>query len=172
MPGPGGDGGALVQDPRGWSRWRSSGGYPCPDVGDSPFLLHLVPGIRASNILSHLRAFQFRSKLIIPDGCFLPIFIWIRLVVLRDHVKSPAGFSVRKEEYQAMEEAILGFLRRVKRPVGFEELYRGVARLVPPALFLNDRKIRWYAKVVQRDLELTGRIERLPEPPVRLLVRS
>ena len=86
-------------------------------------------------------------------------------------VKSPAGFSVRKEEYQAMEEAILGFLRRVKRPVGFEELYRGVARSVPPTLFSNDRKTRWYAKVVQRDLELTGRIERLPEPPVRLLIR-
>jgi hypothetical protein len=93
-------------------------------------------------------------------------------VFLSDHVKSPAGFSVRREEYQAMEQAILGFLRRVKRPVGFEELYRGVTRLVPPNLFSSDRKVRWYAKVVQRDLELTGRIERLPEPPVRLLIRA
>lgn len=86
-------------------------------------------------------------------------------------MKSPAGFSVRKEEYLAMENAVLAYLRRVKRPVGFEELYRGVTRLVPPGLFASDRKVRWYTKVVQRDLELTGRIERLPEPPLRLLVR-
>ena len=70
-----------------------------------------------------------------------------------------------------MENAVLTFLRRVKRPIGFEELYRGVARLVPSDLFPKDQKIRWYAKVLQRDLELTGRIERLPEPPLRLLVR-
>jgi hypothetical protein len=71
-----------------------------------------------------------------------------------------------------MEGAILSFLRRVKRPVGFEELYHGVCRSVSRELFPSDNKIRWYAKVVQRDLEMTGTIERLPEPPLRLLVRA
>jgi len=70
-----------------------------------------------------------------------------------------------------MEQAILAFLHRVKKPVSFEELYQGVLKIVPRELFPDERKARWYAKVVQRDLELTGRIERLPEPPVRLLVR-
>lgn len=87
-------------------------------------------------------------------------------------MRSPAGFSVREQEYRAMEDAIVSFLRRVKRPVGFEELYRGVRQQVPPNLFASENKIRWYAKVVQRDLEMMGRIERLPEPPLRLLVRA
>lgn len=71
-----------------------------------------------------------------------------------------------------MEAAILAYLRRVKKPVSFTELFKGVSRLVPPDLFPDENRARWYAKVVQRDLELTGRIERLPEPPVRLLVRA
>ncbi len=79
---------------------------------------------------------------------------------------------MRKAEYQAMEEAILAYLRRVKKPVSFNELFQGVSRIVPPELFPDESRARWYAKVVQRDLELTGRIERLPEPPVRLLVRA
>jgi hypothetical protein len=87
-------------------------------------------------------------------------------------VRSPAGFSVRQQEYQAMEQAILAFLRRVKKPVSFEELFSGVLRMVPRELFPSENKIRWYAKVVQRDLEMTGQIERLPEPPLRLLVRA
>lgn len=87
-------------------------------------------------------------------------------------MRSPAGFSVREEEYKAMEGAILAFLRRVKKPVSFEELFLGVSRILPVDLFCSENKARWYAKVVQRDLELTGRIERLPEPPVRLLVRA
>jgi hypothetical protein len=86
-------------------------------------------------------------------------------------VRSPAGFSVKKAEYEAMEQAILAYLRKVKKPVSFGELFQGVEKLVPPNLFPDENKTRWYAKVVQRDLELTGRIERLPEPPVRLLVR-
>ena len=87
-------------------------------------------------------------------------------------MRSPAGFSVKRAEYEAMEQAILAYLRRVKKPVSFQELYRGVCRTVPPNLFPNENKVRWYAKVVQRDLELTGRVERLPEPPLRLLVRG
>ncbi len=87
-------------------------------------------------------------------------------------MRSPAGFSVKKAEYEAMEQAILTFLRRVKKPVSSRELLSGVEKLVPPGLFPDANKTRWYAKVVQRDLELTGRIERLPEPPVRLLVRA
>lgn len=71
-----------------------------------------------------------------------------------------------------MEQAILDYLRRVKKPVSFEELYHGILRLVPHGLYASEAKIRWYAKVVQRDLEMTGRIERLPEAPVRLLVRA
>jgi len=71
-----------------------------------------------------------------------------------------------------MEQAILSFLRRVKKPVSFDELFHGVTRMVPPELFPSENKVRWYAKVVQRDLEMTGRIERLPEPPLRLLVRA
>jgi len=71
-----------------------------------------------------------------------------------------------------METAVLAYLRRVKKPVSFSELFLGVSRLVPPELFPDEDRARWYAKVVQRDLELTGRIERLPEPPVRLLVRA
>lgn len=71
-----------------------------------------------------------------------------------------------------MENAILDFLRRVKKPVSFEELYQGVLRLVPPGLYASEAKVRWYTKVVQRDLEMTGRVERLPEAPVRLLVRA
>jgi len=86
-------------------------------------------------------------------------------------VRSPAGFSVKKAEYEAMEQAILAYLRKVKKPVSFSELFQGVEKIVPPGLFPDENKTRWYAKVVQRDLELTGRIERLPEPPVRLLVR-
>ena len=87
-------------------------------------------------------------------------------------MRSPAGFSVREHEYKAMEEAILAFLRRVGKPVSFEQLFQGVSRLIPPDLFPSEEKARWYAKVVQRDLEMTGRIERLPEPPLRLLVRA
>ena len=79
---------------------------------------------------------------------------------------------MKKAEYQAMEEAILTYLRRVKNPVSFNALFQGVSRIVPPELFPDEGRVRWYAKVVQRDLELTGRIERLPEPPVRLLVRA
>ncbi len=71
-----------------------------------------------------------------------------------------------------MEAAILAYLRRVRRPVSFNELFAGVSKLVPPDLFPDEARARWYAKVVQRDLEMTGRIERLPEPPVRLLVRA
>lgn len=71
-----------------------------------------------------------------------------------------------------MEQAILTYLHKVKKPVSFTELFQGVEKLVPPDLFPDGNKTRWYAKVVQRDLELTGRIERLPEPPVRLLVRA
>ncbi len=71
-----------------------------------------------------------------------------------------------------MEQAVLSFLRRVKKPVSFDELFQGVTRVVPPELFPSENKVRWYAKVVQRDLEMTGRIERLPEPPLRLLVRA
>ena len=56
--------------------------------------------------------------------------------------------------------------------MSFNELFAGVSRIVPPELFPDESRARWYAKVVQRDLELTGRIERLPEPPVRLLVRA
>ncbi len=87
-------------------------------------------------------------------------------------MRSPAGFSVKKAEYEAVEQAILAYLRKVKKPVSFEEIYQAVRKAVPPDLFANENKVRWYAKVVQRDLELTGRIERLPEPPVRLLVRA
>ncbi len=87
-------------------------------------------------------------------------------------MRSPAGFSVRKAEYEAMEQAILAYLRKVKKPVSFNELLIGVSKTVPPGLFPDEARARWYAKVVQRDLELTGRIERLPEPPVRLLVRA
>ncbi|MEK6987173.1 MAG: hypothetical protein AABX97_03645 [Candidatus Thermoplasmatota archaeon] len=79
---------------------------------------------------------------------------------------------MRQQEYQAMEQAVLSFLRRVKKPVSFDELFQGVTRVVPPELFPSENKVRWYAKVVQRDLEMTGRIERLPEPPLRLLVRA
>jgi hypothetical protein len=86
-------------------------------------------------------------------------------------MRSPAGFSVKKREYEAMEQATLTYLRRVKKPVSFNEIFRGVAKIIPPNLFPDENKARWYAKVVQRDLELTGRIERLPEPPVRFLVR-
>lgn len=71
-----------------------------------------------------------------------------------------------------MEQAVLSFLRRVKKPVSFDELFQGVARMVPTELFPSENKVRWYTKVVQRDLEMTGRIERLPEPPLRLLVRA
>ncbi len=71
-----------------------------------------------------------------------------------------------------MEQAILAFLRRVKKPVSFDELFQGVSRMVPAELFPSENKARWYTKVVQRDLEMTGRIERLPEPPLRLLVRA
>ncbi len=87
-------------------------------------------------------------------------------------MRSPAGFSVKKAEYEAMERAILEYLRKVKKPVIFNELFLGVSKLVPPELFPDEARARWYAKVVQRDLELTGRIERLPEAPVRLLVRA
>lgn len=87
-------------------------------------------------------------------------------------MRSPAGFSVKQPEYEAMEAAILAYLRRVKKPVSFNELLQGVSRLVPPELFPDESRARWYAKVVQRDLELTGQIERLPEAPVRLLVRA
>ena len=87
-------------------------------------------------------------------------------------MRSPAGFSVRQEEYQAMEQAILAFLWRVKKPVSFDELFQGVSKMLPRDLFPSENKARWYAKVVQRDLEMTGRIERLPEPPLRLLVRA
>ncbi|HYM40432.1 MAG TPA: hypothetical protein VEY12_09905 [Thermoplasmata archaeon] len=87
-------------------------------------------------------------------------------------MRSPAGFSVKKAEYEAMEAAILTYLRKVKKPVSFRELFQGVSKLVPPDLFPDEDRARWYAKVVQRDLEMTGRIERLPEPPVRLLVRA
>ncbi len=87
-------------------------------------------------------------------------------------MRSPAGFSVKRPEYEAMEAAILAYLRKVKKPVSFSELFHGVSLLVPPELFPDENRARWYAKVVQRDLELTGRIERLPEPPVRLLVRA
>ncbi len=86
-------------------------------------------------------------------------------------MRSPAGFSVKKAEYEAMERAILAYLRKVKKPVSFNELLQGVSKLVPPDLFPDEARARWYAKVVQRDLEMTGRIERLPEPPTRLLVR-
>ena len=79
---------------------------------------------------------------------------------------------MKKAEYEAMECAILAYLRKVKKPVSFGELYQGVRRLVPPGLFADENRARWYAKVVERDLELTGRIERLPEAPVRLLVRA
>jgi len=79
---------------------------------------------------------------------------------------------VKQPEYEAMEAAILAYLRRVKKPVSFNELLQGVSRLVPPELFPDESRARWYAKVVQRDLELTGQIERLPEAPVRLLVRA
>ena len=79
---------------------------------------------------------------------------------------------MKKAEYEAMEQAILAYLRRVKNPVSFNELFRGVSRLLPEDLFPDEARARWYAKVVQRDLEMTGRIERLPEPPVRLLVRA
>ncbi len=79
---------------------------------------------------------------------------------------------MKKAEYEAMEDAILAYLHRVKKPVSFNELFQGVSRIVPPDLFPDENRARWYAKVVQRDLELTGRIERLPEPPVRLLVRA
>ena len=87
-------------------------------------------------------------------------------------MRSPAGFSVKKAEYEAMESAILAYLRKVKKPVSFNELFLGVSTLVPAELFPDEGRARWYAKVVQRDLELTGRIERLPEAPVRLLVRA
>ena len=87
-------------------------------------------------------------------------------------MRSPAGFSVKKAEYEAMEQAILGYLHKVKKPVSFNELFCGVSKLVPPELFPDEARVRWYAKVVQRDLELTGQIERLPEPPIRLLVRA
>ncbi len=78
---------------------------------------------------------------------------------------------MKKAEYEAMEQAILAYLRKVKKPVSFNELFGGVSKMVPQELFPDEARARWYAKVVQRDLELTGRIERLPEPPVRLLVR-
>ncbi len=87
-------------------------------------------------------------------------------------MRSPAGFSVKKAEYEAMEMAILTYLRRVKKPVSFGELFQGVSKLLSPDLFPDEARARWYAKVVQRDLEMTGRIERLPEAPVRLLVRG
>ncbi len=87
-------------------------------------------------------------------------------------MRSPAGFSVKKAEYEAMEAAILAYLRKVKKPVSFSELFFGVSKLLPHDLFPDESRARWYAKVVQRDLEMTGRIERLPEPPVRLLVRA
>ncbi len=79
---------------------------------------------------------------------------------------------MKKAEYEAMERAILTFLRKAGKPVSFNELFCGVSKLVPPDLFPDESRARWYAKVVQRDLELTGRIERLPEPPVRLMVRA
>jgi len=79
---------------------------------------------------------------------------------------------VKKAEYEAMEAAILAYLRKVKKPVSFGELFLGVSKLLPHDLFPDENRARWYAKVVQRDLEMTGRIERLPEPPVRLLVRA
>ncbi len=79
---------------------------------------------------------------------------------------------MKQAEYEAMEKAILAYLRKVKKPVSLAELLQGVIKLVPPELFTDANKTRWYAKVVQRDLELTGRIERLPEPPIRLLVRA
>ncbi len=87
-------------------------------------------------------------------------------------MRSPAGFSVKRPEYEAMEAAILRYLRKVGKPVSFNELFSGVSKLVPAELFPDLARARWYAKVVQRDLELTGRIERLPEPPVRLLIRA
>ena len=79
---------------------------------------------------------------------------------------------MKKAEYEAMEAAILAYLRKVKKPVSFSELFQGVAKLLPRDLFPDENRARWYAKVVQRDLEMTGRIERLPEAPVRLLVRA
>lgn len=79
---------------------------------------------------------------------------------------------MKKAEYEAMERAVLAYLRRAAKPVSFNELFSGVSKLVPPGLFPSEERARWYAKVVQRDLELTGRIERLPEPPLRLLVRA
>jgi len=78
---------------------------------------------------------------------------------------------VKRAEYEAMEQAILAYLRKVKKPVSFSELFQGVGKLVPPDLYPHENKKRWYAKVVQRDLELTDRNERLPNPPVRLRVR-
>ena len=71
-----------------------------------------------------------------------------------------------------MEQAILAFLWRVKKPVSFDELFAGVSKILPQDLFPAENKARWYAKVVQRDLEASRRIERLPEPPLRLLVRA
>ena len=79
---------------------------------------------------------------------------------------------MKKAEYEAMERAILGYLRKAGKPVSFNELFVGVSRIVPAELFPNEGRARWYAKVVQRDLELTRRIERLPETPVRQLVRA
>ncbi len=67
---------------------------------------------------------------------------------------------------------MLSFLWRVKKPVSFDELFNGAWKVLPNALFPSENKARWYAKVVQRDLETSGRIERLPEPPLRLLVRA
>ena len=76
--------------------------------------------------------------------------------------KGSGGFAVTQEKYDPIRKAMLASVPRNRTGVTFKELVAAVRVLVPEELFPKRGSVSWYTKVVQLDLEATGRLERIP----------
>jgi len=72
------------------------------------------------------------------------------------------GFAVTKEKYDPIRKAVMAVMPRNRTGISFKELVAAVAQRVPQELFPKKGSVSWYTKVVQLDLESSGKIERVP----------
>ncbi len=69
-----------------------------------------------------------------------------------------------KEPYKTIADAVLGALEKAGKPMTFEEMRDAAGKRVPS---LAAGRLGWYTKSVQLELEREGKLERLPEKPLR-----
>ncbi len=65
-------------------------------------------------------------------------------------------------KYEAVRAALLAVLPTDGNGLTWNQMVDTIARHVPPGLFAHLGSVRWYTKIVQRDLEAQGLIVRVP----------